>query len=652
MSVKGIARTAMKLFSPVDIASYHEVMKRLPESIQTIRVAPGAAGLWVACALLAAGCASNQEQRERDLLRSPDTLCRDSGVATQGEDALSGPRVESEVVERACLKRIAPTPRRSAHQDLTAPATRRNPMDNAWNVPMPVVSDEWPHLGLSDHGSVSVGAVASGRLFNGAMLPFLGDHHVVLHEQSLRRTNFGTLELVELLEVAAAAVANDFPGAIMTVGNISRQGGGAIPWSISHRVGRDVDIAFYLLGDDGEQVVLPNMVALAAPDATAVYEGINVHFDVARNWALLHYLLTSNKVRIQYVFVADYLLDAMFDLAQREGVSKARLDGWREIVRQPRGTLPHDDHFHVRILCSDEDVAEGCRDIFGGREQIPLHHAGFKRRAQELLEIADSSDADERRLQALARLGWMRAPGGRSLAFRLLRGDSPAAVERGALELLEEVDASPQVKVLVAFLQRSEDGPAVAAALRLLRKTSTRYARKLWPLLNQDRVLEGPENFWTRRVDLLAGAVRLQGWVGDLASGVRLVPFLEHDREEVRRAALFALRAVAAHEVFPDSVLDAPPADLPGQWRRFLRKHRDVEENFRKTLAQRGYAVKHGVGRREANQLLRALLDVDWVSLSAQRTLRRLTGKRLAVDLKDKAHVRWLWKKTVRRKWR
>jgi hypothetical protein len=62
--------------------------------------------------------------------------------------------------------------------------------------------------------------------------------------------------------------------------------------------------------------------------------------------------------------------------------------------------------------------------------------------------------------------------------------------------------------------------------------------------------------------------------------------------------------------------------------------------------------VKHNLGHKERNQLLSALLDDDWVSLNAQRTLRKLTGKSVPLGLKDKPHVRWLWKKIVRRKWR
>ena len=615
------------------------------------RLAP--VGVFTALALLFA-CASSKESRESDLIRSADDLCSDAAGALDASrpDGLVPGRDQMNGLSEVCFQRGPPTPRREGSRNTLAPTPRRLPTDVEWGNPMPVSNAIWHDLGLSEHGSVSIGAVSSGRLFGGVELPLHGDHHAVLYEQSSRRTNFGTEELIAMVEATAGAVARKFPGAIMTVGNISRQGGGRIPWSISHRAGRDVDISFFLLGDDGEQVVLPDMVALEAPDGTAICGGIKVRFDVARNWALLHHVLTWEGAKVQYVFAADHLIDPMFELALQEGISPGKVKGWREVVRQPRGTLPHDDHFHIRVLCAEEDLAEGCRDIFGGRERVPFKHAGFRKRSQQLLAIASGSEPVERRVEALTRLGWMRSPGGERLAFKLLDGTSPPAVERAALALLEEVDASPRVATLVAFLERATEGEATAIGLRLLRKTSSRYARKLVPLLKQDRVLSGPENFWTREVDLLAGTVRLLGWVGDLAIGSKLVPFLEHERDAVRKAALFALRSIAAMEVFPDEVLDAPPKDLARQWRRFVRRHRDVSDNFRKTLGQRGYAVKHRLGRKEANQLLSALLDVDWVSLNAQKTLRRLTGKSVALGLKDKPHVRWLWKKIVRRKWR
>jgi murein endopeptidase len=643
------------LFFQGAIASYHEPMRfRLTQ----ISHYPGTArlahvGAFTALLLLLS-CASSKEQREADLINAADDLCRDIGGTYDLLKQDAG-KVESDGGRgdvRVCLRRGPPTPRREQAPELAPPLVRRTATDISWGVPMPVVDAIWPHLGLSQHGSVSVGAVSSGQLFNSAELPLVGPHHVVLHEQSLRRTNFGSDELIALVESAAAAVAVEFPGAIMTVGNVSRQGGGRIPWSISHRVGRDVDISFYLMGDDGEQVVLPDMVSLAAPDGTADSLGIHVRFDVAKNWALLHHVLTWDGVQVQYVFVADHLIDAMFALALKEGVKSSQLDNWRAKVRQPRGTLPHDDHFHIRILCSHEDLAEGCRDIFGGRERVPMKHGGYRQRTKELLAIAKSDEAEERRVAALTRLGWMRAPGAKSLAFQLLDGQSTAVIERAALSLLELVDASPRVATLVAFLSRSKDGAAIRSSLRLLRKTSSRYARKLEPLLGQDRVVVTSDHFWTGQEDLLAGGVRLLGWAGNLASGSKLIPFLEHDREAVRSAALFALRSISGAEVFPDTILAVPPKDLRRQWRRFARRHRDVDDNFRKTLSARGYAVKRNLGPKERNQLLSAILDVDWVSLNAQRILRKLTGNHVPLGLKDKSHVRWLWKKIVRRKWR
>lgn len=609
--------------------------------------------LLVMAAVLAASCASSAKAPGGDLTAAPRPGCQDVLVlpdaAPPGD--LSSGAADGRISLAEC--RIAPSislPRRGPSRELAPRQAKRAPHQEAWTTPMPLADDRWPDLGFGHQGSVSIGAVAEGRLFNGAALPLLGAHHMVLKVHSGRATNFGTDELVEVIQDAAEAVAERFPGAILTVGNLSRKGGDRIPWSISHRAGRDVDIAYFLVGEDSQQVVLPTMVPLLGPDGTAQTDVGLVRFDAQKNWALLRFLLTQREVEVQYVFAADHLIDQMFALASKEGFSQQQIRDWRGFVRQPRGTLPHDDHFHVRILCSKEDLAEGCRDIFGGRERIPVINRAFAQRTEQLLALAGDDDRqDDQRVSALERLTLMKAPGAVALSYRLLDGQQPSAVVAQALSLLDRMGAQARHKPLVAFLLGTQDAAAAATAMRILRRTSPRYARKLTPLLQRDEVLVERPFFWTHEFDFLEHAVRLVGWTGDLALGRELIPFLEHPRLAVRQAALWSLRAIAANEVFPDSVVDSPPKNLAGQWQRFLKKHRDVQKNFMATLKDRGYPVSRRLTLKNARLLLRALLDEDFVSLAAQRELRRLTGGRIPLQLKDRGQLRWLWKKQVGR---
>src|SRR5690606_16006049 len=62
---------------------------------------------------------------------------------------------------------------------------------------------------------------------------------------------YGTWELVQLLERAAYRVARRVPGAKLSVGELSREGGGLLAGHDSHQNGRDADIAFYMLDGRG-----------------------------------------------------------------------------------------------------------------------------------------------------------------------------------------------------------------------------------------------------------------------------------------------------------------------------------------------------------------------------------------------------------------
>ena len=73
-------------------------------------------------------------------------------------------------------------------------------------------------------------------------------------------------------------------------------------------------------------------------------------------------LLASDVPAVQYIFVADHLKKSMLSYAKKHGEAKEILRRARSILIEPRDALPHDDHFHVRIYCSEEDSKHGCKD--------------------------------------------------------------------------------------------------------------------------------------------------------------------------------------------------------------------------------------------------------------------------------------------------
>jgi len=498
-------------------------------------------------------------------------------------------------------------------------------------------------------GSISVGSVATGHLVRGSRLPHAGPNHVILDEHTRRGTNWGTDELVRLLLEGAGAVAAEFAGSKMTVGNIGKGGGGDIPWSISHNSGRDADVAFYLVDEEGNQVVPSTMVNLQAPDGTVLWQGGELRFDPARNWTFAKTLLAHEETRVQYIFCADFLIKKMFEYAKSKGEDPRYLASLNPTLRQPRGTQPHDDHFHIRVYCSREDQADGCRDIVAGREIVPRDNPLFARRVKDLKALLGKDAPLESKAEAVRMLGILRAPRLAHTLYDLL----PACLEPLCLEAvnaLEANEARPRPSVLLDLIRRTNDVDTVAAAFRLLRAARPKTAGKVLPLLSDERTLSKPKYFFETTLVVREQACYLLGWLGNPAAGKALGGALADEDLHVRAAALWALRAIAAADVFPDTFVSDPADDGAERWRRWWRRHKKRDKNLKRTLLDRGYRVRN-LSKDEAFRLLPAILDADFISLNVQRRLNSLFKTKIDLQLKDKKHVHWLWKKHLKR-WR
>lgn len=153
---------------------------------------------------------------------------------------------------------------------------------------------------------------------------------------------WGTPRTVHRLREAIRAyvrVADGGPD--VHVGDISKSGGGPFPPHLSHRAGRDVDIAYVLRGSDAD--VLRFLTATPR------------NLDATRSWKLVRALLETRAVG--WIFM-DYDVQRLLHAeATRAGATADQLDTWFQyphgdramhgIIRDWRG---HDDHFHVRFL--------------------------------------------------------------------------------------------------------------------------------------------------------------------------------------------------------------------------------------------------------------------------------------------------------------
>jgi penicillin-insensitive murein endopeptidase len=160
---------------------------------------------------------------------------------------------------------------------------------------------------------------------------------------------WGLEPLVTMVDRAARAVRRQFPEAITSVGHLSREGGGGIERHRSHESGRDADIGFFVHGSNGRQLLASHFVQFRG-DATAVgWPG--AYFDDAKNWALVAALIGDEPAHVTHIFVASPLRARLLAYAERVGAPLALRVRAAEVMQQPHGALPHDDHFHVRIAC-------------------------------------------------------------------------------------------------------------------------------------------------------------------------------------------------------------------------------------------------------------------------------------------------------------
>jgi len=201
----------------------------------------------------------------------------------------------------------------------------------------------------------SLGSPTEGHLVDGVRLDE-GPAIRIAPVYASGDVRYGTRHLVHLIDRASRQVRHKFPDAVLSVGHLSRRGGGELDRHASHESGRDADLGFYVASTGGKPLYAPAFVPFAGDGKAKAWPG--AHFDDAKNWALVEALLTDPEAHVTHIFVAQPLRERLLAYAQRMGVRDTVRVRASETMAQPKGALPHDDHFHVRIACPKN--AEGC----------------------------------------------------------------------------------------------------------------------------------------------------------------------------------------------------------------------------------------------------------------------------------------------------
>jgi penicillin-insensitive murein endopeptidase len=201
--------------------------------------------------------------------------------------------------------------------------------------------------------------------------PFRGrlEHGVLLRESPLVRyvgeyraggNFYGTWQLVQLIERAAARVNRRLPGARLSVGELSGPRGGSLPGHRSHENGRDVDLSFYMTDARGRPYD-PFAFATFGPDGVGRGPNRMLRFDDARNWELVGKLVADGDARVQHIFVSNAIRARLLRTARLRGAPRAVIARAEQVLVQPTHGHPHANHFHVRIYCNPHERPR-CRD--------------------------------------------------------------------------------------------------------------------------------------------------------------------------------------------------------------------------------------------------------------------------------------------------
>jgi penicillin-insensitive murein endopeptidase len=169
---------------------------------------------------------------------------------------------------------------------------------------------------------------------------------------SLRRTagpRWGLPRLVGMLERAAKRVNRLYEGSVLVVGDLSEKHGGEISGHKSHESGRDADVGFFFVQDDGELEKKGDFLVVDSKGKAR--QKPRLLFDDARNWALVESFLTDREARVEHIFVSNEIRARLLAHARRKGTYLPVLHRAALSLKQPRRGLAHDDHFHVRIAC-------------------------------------------------------------------------------------------------------------------------------------------------------------------------------------------------------------------------------------------------------------------------------------------------------------
>lgn len=203
---------------------------------------------------------------------------------------------------------------------------------------VPVEVDNAEQGGGSDTGAVGC---SDQYLESGVQLPDLP----LFFTRGNPESEYGSAEMIDAIVAATRHMRWLMPEASpVTIGDISHERGGFQSGHVSHRGGVDADVGIYATG---------------AKQNPRGFDTLSSNFDVVANWALISAFLDTGNVdfilldRAHIARLRAYTTKAgLLTEAEAEEIFPSDPHPWDRtgIVRHASN---HDNHMHVRVLCSD-----------------------------------------------------------------------------------------------------------------------------------------------------------------------------------------------------------------------------------------------------------------------------------------------------------
>lgn len=217
-------------------------------------------------------------------------------------------------------------------------------------------------LALSPSVSTSLGSPGAGEVRGAVALPDQGPGFKH-NERRPYAARFGTVELVQaLINAAAAGPAED----VVVINDLGLEHGGPIRQHGSHQNGRDVDVLFFSVDTKGKPVpavgvpIDPKGRGIDFKDLAVRSDDVDLRFDAKRTWRFVAALIEATGTELQRIFIVEHVRTMLLAEAERAKAPKKIKERFELITCQPE--TPHDDHMHIRLFCSAEDIAAGCID--------------------------------------------------------------------------------------------------------------------------------------------------------------------------------------------------------------------------------------------------------------------------------------------------